>query len=79
MGLLGAEGSPSTDVSLVFAIFAVIGVALMVAVSRLPIPVVRRFSLMFLLLTVFLLFAVFVPQVLDVAWSMPRCVDIGIW
>jgi hypothetical protein len=24
-------------------------------------------------------FAVFVPQVLDVAWSMPRCVDIGIW
>ena len=45
------------------AIFAVIGVALMVAVSRLPIPVVRRFSLMFLLLTVFLLFAVFVPGI----------------
>ena len=24
-------------------------------------------------------FAVFVPQVFDAAWSMPRCVDIGIW
>lgn len=25
------------------------------------------------------LLAVFVPQVFDAAWSMPRCVDIGIW
>jgi len=25
------------------------------------------------------LFAVFVPQVVDAARSMPRCVDIGIW
>jgi cell division protein FtsW len=45
------------------AIFAVIGVVAMAVIARLPIPVFRRFALMFLLLTVVLLFLVFVPGI----------------
>jgi cell division protein FtsW len=45
------------------AIFAVIGVVAMVVIARLPIPVFRRFALAFLLLTVVLLFLVFVPGI----------------
>lgn len=45
------------------AIFAVLGVAAMFALSRLPIPVFRRFALVFLLLTVVLLLLVFVPGI----------------
>lgn len=45
------------------AIFAVLGVALMFALSRMPIPFFRRFALMFLVFTVVLLFLVFVPGI----------------
>ena len=45
------------------AIFAVVGVVLMVVISRLPIPVVRRFALVFLLFTFVLLLAVFIPGI----------------
>lgn len=45
------------------AIFAAVGVALMVAVSRLPITVIRRLSLVFLVFTVALLIAVFIPGI----------------
>jgi cell division protein FtsW len=45
------------------ALFAVIGVIAMVVVSKLPIPVFRRFALAFLILSVVLLFLVFVPGI----------------
>ncbi len=45
------------------ALFAAIGVVAMVIIARLPIPLVRRASLMFLALTVVLLLLVFVPGI----------------
>ena len=45
------------------AIFAVIGVVAMLLISRLPIPVFRRFALAFLVLSVILLLLVFVPGI----------------
>ena len=45
------------------AIFAVLGVVAMFFISRLPIPVFRRFALAFLIFTVVLLFLVFVPGI----------------
>jgi cell division protein FtsW len=45
------------------AIFAVIGVVAMLVISRLPIPVFRRFALAFLVFSIFLLLLTFVPGI----------------
>ena len=45
------------------SIFAVIGVAALFVLSRMPVPFFRRFALAFLILTVILLLLVFVPGV----------------
>jgi cell division protein FtsW len=45
------------------ALFAVIGVIAMVVISRLPIPLFRRFALAFLVVSVILLLLVFVPGI----------------
>lgn len=44
-------------------IFAVIGVMLMMFLSRMPVPFFRRFALVFLIMSVVLLFAVFLPGI----------------
>ena len=45
------------------AVFAVIGVVAMLVISRLPIPVFRRFALAFLVFSIFLLLLTFVPGI----------------
>ena len=45
------------------AMFAVIGVVAMLVISRLPIPVFRRFALAFLVLSIVMLLLTFVPGI----------------